>query len=102
MTDFYQNGTITTLHHLRNRSLDDLEKELKRLQKKLRSETHKKYGRVNPFIEDITDWKERGEFLFGKGKNITVYNSFCDHRIRSYKTVVSNYNLPILMGHFSP
>ena len=53
----------------------DLEKELKRLQKKLRSETHKKYGRVNPFIEDITDWKERGEFLFGKGKNITVYNS---------------------------
>ena len=28
MTDFYQNGTITTLHHLRNRSLDDLEKEL--------------------------------------------------------------------------
>ncbi len=55
--------------------MDDLEKELKRLQKKLRSETHKKYGRVNPFIEDITDWKERGEFLFGKGKNITVYNS---------------------------
>ena len=28
MTDFYQNGIITTLHNLRNRSLPDLEKEL--------------------------------------------------------------------------
>ncbi len=28
MTDFYQNGVITTLHHLRNRSLDSIEQEL--------------------------------------------------------------------------
>lgn len=28
MTDFHQNGIITTLHNLRNRSLDDLENEL--------------------------------------------------------------------------
>ena len=31
MSDFYQNGVITTLHQLRTRSLDDLEEELIRL-----------------------------------------------------------------------
>ena len=55
--------------------MSDLEKELIRLQQKLRDETRKKYDRVNPFVEDITDWKERGEYLFGKNKNITVYNT---------------------------
>jgi glucosyl-3-phosphoglycerate synthase len=28
MGDFYQNGMITTLHNLSNRSLEDLEQEL--------------------------------------------------------------------------
>ena len=28
----------------------------------------------NPFVEDITDWKEKREYLLGKNKNITVYN----------------------------
>ena len=28
MADFYQNGIITTLHNLSNRSVDDLESEL--------------------------------------------------------------------------
>ena len=28
MTDFYQNGVITTLHHLRHRSLQSIEDEL--------------------------------------------------------------------------
>ena len=55
--------------------MSDLEKELIRLQQKLRDETRKKYERVNPFVEDITDWRERGEYLFGKNKNITVYNT---------------------------
>lgn len=55
--------------------MSDLEKELIRLQQKLREETRKKYDRANPFVEDITDWKERGEYLFGKNKNITVYNT---------------------------
>jgi acetyltransferase-like isoleucine patch superfamily enzyme len=52
-----------------------LEEQLIALQKKLRAETSEKYNRVNPLAEDLTDWKERGEFLFGKGKNITVYNT---------------------------
>ena len=46
--------------------MSNLEKELIRLQKKLRGESKEKYDRVNPFVEDVTDWKERGEYLFGK------------------------------------
>lgn len=55
--------------------MDNLNQNLIKLQKKLRSESQENYNRVNPFVEDITDWKERGEFLFGKNKNITVYNT---------------------------
>jgi len=53
----------------------DLEQQLVNLMTKFRDETREKYNRVNPFVEDFTDWKERGEFLFGSGKNITVYNT---------------------------
>tara|TARA_Y100001980_G_C14540948_1_gene318808 strand:- start:1589 stop:2143 length:555 start_codon:yes stop_codon:yes gene_type:complete len=55
--------------------MKNLKKELIKLQKQLRNETKKKYDRINPFMEDLTDWKERGEFFFGKNKNITVYNT---------------------------
>jgi acetyltransferase-like isoleucine patch superfamily enzyme len=55
----------------------NLKEELVKLHKELRDETFRKYNRLNPFVEDLTDWKERGEFLFGKNKNITVYNSCC-------------------------
>jgi acetyltransferase-like isoleucine patch superfamily enzyme len=55
----------------------NLKEELIKLQHQLRDETKSNYNRVNPFIEDITDWKERGEYLFGKNKNITIYNSCC-------------------------
>ena len=55
--------------------MSNLNKDLIELQKELRSYTYKSFKRVNPFIEDLTDWKERGEFLFGKDKNITVYNT---------------------------
>ena len=37
----------------------DLKEELFHLQQKLRDETMEKYKRVNPFVEDITDWKEK-------------------------------------------
>ena len=55
--------------------IEILKTQLIELQRRLRDETMQKYGRVNPMVEDITDWKERGEFIFGKGKNITVYNT---------------------------
>lgn len=41
----------------------------------LDEETQKKYKRSNPSIENLTDWKKRGEMLFGAGRNITVYNT---------------------------
>jgi acetyltransferase-like isoleucine patch superfamily enzyme len=53
----------------------ELLKGLFELQHALREITFRDYQRVNPFQEDLTDWKERGEFLFGPGKNITLYNS---------------------------
>ena len=55
--------------------IEKLKISLFKLQKVLRAESQENYNRVNPFVEDITDWKERGEYLFGKNKNITVYNT---------------------------
>lgn len=52
----------------------DLLNKILSIQKKLWSYTLKKFRRINPTMEDITDWKEKGKFLFGE-KNITVYDS---------------------------
>jgi len=49
-------------------------KKLIVIAKNLRLQSFKNHKRVNPLLEDLIDWKERGEFLFGK-KNITVYGS---------------------------
>jgi len=57
---------------------DDIQKlhrQLIELNHQLREHTQKTYERINPFQEDLFPWKERGEFRFGKGKNITLYNS---------------------------
>ena len=35
MSDFHQNGVISTLHNLSNRSLDEIEQELENTQKML-------------------------------------------------------------------
>ena len=58
-----------------NPEINNLYKNLNILHAKLRDFTSKKYNRINPFYEDLFDWKERGEFLFGKNKNVTLYNS---------------------------
>ena len=42
----------------------DLREELIKLQHQLREETAKQYNRVNPFVEDLTDWKEKGRLSF--------------------------------------
>lgn len=52
----------------------ELLENLKAVQLNLRSETFEKYQRINPLIEDLCDWKERGEFWSGN-KNVTIYNS---------------------------
>ena len=48
--------------------MSDLKKYLIRIQKKLRQFSRDKYNRVNPFVEDITDWKERENFYLEKTK----------------------------------
>lgn len=55
--------------------LINLYEKLNLLYRKLREHTTTKYNRINPFSEDLFDWKERGAYLFGKDKNITVYNT---------------------------
>ena len=52
-----------------------LHKDLRRLHEVLRAKTKETYGRINPFVEDLFDWKERGAFWSGSDKNITIYNS---------------------------
>ena len=52
----------------------ELMSELKELQLALREETYSKYKRINPFFEDLCDWKERGMF-WSKNPDVTIYNS---------------------------
>jgi len=55
--------------------LNNLRNQLIRLQMELRSISKSKYNRINPFSEDLFDWKERGECWAGAGKNVTIYNT---------------------------
>jgi acetyltransferase-like isoleucine patch superfamily enzyme len=49
--------------------------DLKQVHEHLRAETRDKYRRINPFSEDLFDWKERGEYWLGEDRNVTIYNS---------------------------
>jgi len=51
----------------------DLWIKLTLLHHKLRDCTKKKYNRINPFIENLFDWKEKGDYC--KSKNTTIYDS---------------------------
>jgi acetyltransferase-like isoleucine patch superfamily enzyme len=55
---------------------DDLRRlwgDLKRLRDALRSHTIERYRRVNPFVEDLFDWKDKGRLV--TGKDVTIYDS---------------------------
>lgn len=59
-----------------SKHLEKLLSDLRDLHHHLRKETYNKYKRINPFYEELFDWKERGEFWNKKGENgITIYNS---------------------------
>ncbi|MBX3662272.1 MAG: acyltransferase [Burkholderiales bacterium] len=47
---------------------------LRSLHGKLREHTYSTYRRINPFYEDLFDWKERGRYWSGRD-GITIYNS---------------------------
>jgi len=56
-----------------DKELELLWQQLVKLNYKLREYTSSKYNRVNPFMENLFDWKEKGEY-FG-GKNVSIYDS---------------------------
>ncbi len=58
-----------------NEKLTNLRQDLTELYQELRESTFKDYKRMNPIAEDLFEWKERGEFWCGAGKNVTIYNS---------------------------
>jgi acetyltransferase-like isoleucine patch superfamily enzyme len=49
--------------------------DLRTLHRELRDETRTSYGRINPFTEDLSDWKERGRYWAGEDRDITIYDS---------------------------
>ena len=56
-------------------ALTQLQDQLVELHKQLRDKSYGEHNRINPFSEDLFDWKERGEFWAGAGKNVTIYNT---------------------------
>jgi acetyltransferase-like isoleucine patch superfamily enzyme len=56
-----------------DKELLPLWESLKRLHFQLRDDTRSKYNRVNPFIEDLFEWEEKGRY-FGS-KNTRIYDS---------------------------
>ena len=66
------NKKINKLDSKSQKLLNDLQS----LHEELRGNTTSNYGRINPFVEDLFSWKERGDFAAKKkDANITIYNS---------------------------
>jgi acetyltransferase-like isoleucine patch superfamily enzyme len=59
------------LNERQQRLLDDL----RALRGHLRDQTRDRYRRLNPFVEDLTDWRERGHYWAGSDRGITIYDS---------------------------
>lgn len=55
--------------------LRQLRDDLERLHHALRDQSRAEHDRVNPFSEDLFDWKERGAFVAERDRNVTIYNS---------------------------
>jgi acetyltransferase-like isoleucine patch superfamily enzyme len=61
---------------------ENIDKDLQKLWTSLielhhfcREHTRKNYKRVNPFMEDIFDWAEKGSYCMQEDKGITIYDS---------------------------
>lgn len=48
-------------------------RQLELLRSRLRDATWARYGRANPFAEDLFEWKEKGSFC--GGEDVTIYDS---------------------------
>jgi acetyltransferase-like isoleucine patch superfamily enzyme len=49
--------------------------DLRELRSALRDRTRAQHQRLNPFVEDLADWQERGRFWAGEDRDITIYDS---------------------------
>lgn len=58
-------------------SIDSLEllRKLTTLRHELRAISRERYGRHNPFYEDLVDWKESGRYWTGVDRSVTIYGS---------------------------
>lgn len=45
------------------------------MRRHLSDQARARYGRLNPFAEDLTDWKEQGRYWTGSDRGITIYAS---------------------------
>jgi acetyltransferase-like isoleucine patch superfamily enzyme len=55
--------------------LDRLHADLLALQRRLRSRTLDEFRRMNPFTEDLIDWRERGRAWTRDDRGVTIYDS---------------------------
>jgi acetyltransferase-like isoleucine patch superfamily enzyme len=55
--------------------LDRLHDQLRALHERLRVGTLERYDRMNPFTEDLFDWKERGSAWTRDDRGVTLYGS---------------------------
>jgi acetyltransferase-like isoleucine patch superfamily enzyme len=62
---------VAGLNDRQRQLLDDL----RAVHEHLREGTRDAYGRINPFTEDLFDWKERGRHWTGDDREVTIYNS---------------------------
>lgn len=59
------------LNSRQRKLLDDL----REIGRHLRDETLDQYQRMNPFAEDLSDWKERGRAWTSDDRGVTIYDS---------------------------
>jgi acetyltransferase-like isoleucine patch superfamily enzyme len=57
------------------RDLDRLHDDLRALHARLREQTLERHGRMNPFTEDLFDWRERGQAWTRDDRGVTIYGS---------------------------
>lgn len=55
--------------------LDELQADLVALHLRLREQTLREHGRMNPFAEDLFAWHERGRAWTQSDEGVTIYNS---------------------------
>ena len=59
------------LNDRQRRLLDDL----RAVARHLRAGARERHGRLNPFAEDLADWRERGRAWTGEDRGVTIYDS---------------------------